>query len=300
LPSFIAIKFAENHLYRIGLSLFASGSQTRSRFHNPFFVSLIICAQIFKSITAILMKEDKHRLLLIGDFTHFLNGRYLMNSCVILWGILALLSQILHYWKYFKNESPSYLKPFEMIRGSVSPKSIRLTNRDQINQLLNKSKLMFKVSNFLVYTLSFAKFGLSFIVLIINSSLLLYSIEIIWALLFAAFIYFSVNINFSQMTYFYIIILYYYYIILYIICLYLNLKLTNANNSIRKCFNKKYRMTNSKMKNILESLNSIAREINTYNNDFWSKYLIIFLILILFVLDLVLFESIFGKMYSSE
>jgi hypothetical protein len=63
-----------------------------------------------------------------------------------------------------------------------------------------------------------------------------------------------------------------------------------------KCFNKKYRMTNSKIKNILESLNSIAREINTYNNDFWSKYLIIFLILILFVLDLVLFESIFGKM----
>jgi hypothetical protein len=186
LPSFIAIKFAENHLYRIGLSLFASGSQTRSRFHNPFFVSLIICAQIFKSIAAILMKEDKHRLLLIGDFTHFLNGRYLMNSCVILWGILALLSQILHYWKYFKNESPSYLKPFEMICGSVSPKSIRLTNRDQINQLLNESKLMFKVSNFLVYTLSFAKF----IVLIINSSLLLYSIEIIWAIIRSFYIFF--------------------------------------------------------------------------------------------------------------
>jgi hypothetical protein len=39
LPSVIAIKSVENYLYRIGLSLFASGSQTRIRFHNPFFVS---------------------------------------------------------------------------------------------------------------------------------------------------------------------------------------------------------------------------------------------------------------------
>jgi hypothetical protein len=82
----------------------------------------------------------------------------------------------------------------------------------------------------------------------------------------------------------------------YIICLYLKLKLRNANNSIKESFNKKYRMTNNKMKNILNSLNSIAREINTYNNDVWSKYLMIVLILILIILYFVLFESIFGKM----
>ncbi len=67
LPSVIAIKCAENHLYRIGLSLFTFGSQTKNRFHNPFLISFIFCVQILKSITAILMKEDKYRLLLIGD-----------------------------------------------------------------------------------------------------------------------------------------------------------------------------------------------------------------------------------------
>jgi hypothetical protein len=41
LPSVIAIKCAENHLYRIGLSLFSFGFQKRNRFHNPFFISLI-------------------------------------------------------------------------------------------------------------------------------------------------------------------------------------------------------------------------------------------------------------------
>jgi hypothetical protein len=98
LPSVISIKTAENLLYSIGLSLHSSGSQTRNRFHNPFFISFIISVQILKSITAILMKEDKYRLLLIGDFAYFLNGRYFMNSAkIIIWGISTLFLQTLHY-----------------------------------------------------------------------------------------------------------------------------------------------------------------------------------------------------------
>jgi hypothetical protein len=124
---------------------------------------------------------------------------------------------------------------------------------------------------------------MSLIPLILNCSLPLILVEVFWAILCTAFVYFSVNINFSQMTYF------------YIICLYLELKLRNANNSIKERFNKKCRMTNNRMKNILKSLDSISREINTYNNDLWSKYLMIVMIFILIVSDLSLFESIFGK-----
>ncbi len=102
LLSVITIKCAESYLYRIGLSLFSSGSGIRNRFHNPVFISFTICVQILKSIIVILMKENKYRLLLIGDFAYFLNDRYFMNSCIILWGILALISQSLHYWKYYK------------------------------------------------------------------------------------------------------------------------------------------------------------------------------------------------------
>ncbi len=63
LPSVIAIKCAENHLYRIGLSLFSFGYQIRKGFHNPLFTSFIICVQI------------------------------------------------LHFWNYFKNESPQEFDP---------------------------------------------------------------------------------------------------------------------------------------------------------------------------------------------
>jgi hypothetical protein len=283
LPSGIAIKCAENHLYRTGLSLFSFGSQKRNRFHNPIFISFIISAQMLKSIIAILMKEDKYRLLLIGDFDYFLNGKYFFNTTIVLFASLALFTQLLHYWKYYKNESPSYLKPFEMISGLVSPKSIGLINREDINQLLKKSKIMFEFSRISIIGMSFACFFLSGIPLIINSSFELYLIQFFWVLLLTAFNYFCANINFSQMTYF------------YIICLYLKLKLRNANISIRKNSEKKYKMNNYRMKNILKPLNSIVSEINAYNNDFWSKYLMIFLIIVIIALDLVLFQSIFGK-----
>jgi hypothetical protein len=207
-----------------------------------------------------------------------------MNVAIILWGILALFSQILHYWKYYKNESPSYLKPFEMISGLVSPKSIGLSNREDINQLLKRSKFMFKVSKLLTFGPTFTGFCISFIPLFMNSSFHFFLIFIFWALLFATYSYLSININFSQMTYF------------YIICLYLKLKLRNVNNSIRKSFEKKYKMTNNRMKNILNSLDSIISEINTYNNDLWAKYLMIVLVSVILVLDLSLFESIFEKM----
>ena len=284
LLSVIAIKCAESYLYNIGLSLFSFGSQKRNRFHNPFLISLIICVQILKSITAILMKEDKYRLLLIGDFAYFLNGRYFINSAIILWGLMALSTQLLHYWKYYKNESPSYLKPFEMICGLVSPKSVGLMDREDINQLLNKSKIMFQFSKFLTFGASFVCFCLSGIPLIINSTPSLYWIEFLWTLFLTVFGYHSFNINLSQMTYF------------YIICLYLKLKLRNANNSITKCFEKKYKITNHRIKDILISLNSIIWEINIYNNDLWSKYLLIVLLLVIIIMGLALFQSIFGKM----
>ncbi len=55
-----------------------------------------------------------------------------------------------------KNESPSYMKPFEMISGLVSTKS--LMNREDINELLKKSKLIFKISEFSIIGSLFVHF----------------------------------------------------------------------------------------------------------------------------------------------
>jgi hypothetical protein len=119
--------------------------------------------------------------------------------------------------------------------------------------------------------------------LITNSSFSLFFIEIFWTLLFTAFVYYCIQFNLSQLIYF------------YIICLYLKLKLRNANNCIIKICDRMFKINNHRMKNILELFNSINSEINTYNNEYWSEYLMIVLVLIITALDLLLFQSIFGK-----
>jgi hypothetical protein len=65
-----------------------------------------------------------------------------------------------------------------MISGLVSPKSIGLTNREDINQLLKKFNPMFKVSKLMIIGLSFAGFCISLIPLILNSTFPLILIEI--------------------------------------------------------------------------------------------------------------------------
>jgi hypothetical protein len=55
-------------------------------------------------------------------------------------------------------------------------------------------------------------------------------------------------------------------------------------------------MTYYKMINILKSLDSIISEINIHNNEFWSNYLMIVLMFVIIAFDIVLFESLFGKM----
>jgi hypothetical protein len=94
--------------------------------------------------------------------------------------------------------------------------------------LLKKSKLTFEISTKIIIGISFIYFCLSLIWFRINSSFSLDSIHIFWSVLLSAFGYFTTNITFSQMTYF------------YIICLYLKLKLRNVNkeNSITKTLRK--------------------------------------------------------------
>ena len=51
-----------------------------------------------------------------------------------------------------------------------------------------------------------------------------------------------------------------------------------------------------KIRNIFYSLNSVYFEINEYNNNYWSKFLLVFLFLVITLIDSFLYQAIFGRM----
>ena len=137
LPQSIALKSAENHLFRIGLSFESRNDEIRGFFHKPLLISIIIIIAIIKFFVSLLIPEENVKYFIyIGDFTYFLGIRGYYNIAGILYGILALNSQLIYYYNYKNDIKPTFLKVFEMMSGLVSPKSIGLTNKEQIYKLV--------------------------------------------------------------------------------------------------------------------------------------------------------------------
>ncbi len=133
LPPEVLVTSAGTHLYRIGLSHFPYGWKRRKKFHKPLLITLLNVIFMAKSVTSLLVSEENPELFVyLFDYSYFLNSRIYVNIGIIFMIILALVSQLLHYINYKKNLKPSYLKPFDMMSGLVSPKSIGLTNEVKI------------------------------------------------------------------------------------------------------------------------------------------------------------------------
>jgi hypothetical protein len=140
----IIIESAGTHLYRIGLSLFQSGSKKRDIFHNLIIIFVNISLVIIRCLVSFFLREsDEDLVIIIGDFSHFIKAKIQYNFCSIVFFLLPLISQIIHYSNYKKGINASYLKPFEMISGLISPKSIGLTNEEEIHEFVKRSKFLF-------------------------------------------------------------------------------------------------------------------------------------------------------------
>jgi len=281
LPENIVISSEGTHLYRIGLSHFPNGFIRRTKFNNPILILIMFLQFIIRSIISLLLSdEDSNLLVLVGDSMHFMGLRIHLNITIFLTTSLVLISQILHYYNYKNNIKPSYLKPFQMISGLISPKSIGLTNRAEVYRIIKVSKISFLVcewySNFVMPLLSFIVYIVSFgqnisfekfIILGIPHSFLL-CITTIYIYRFILW----------QLIYF------------YIICYYLKSKLRVINERLKQ----NDRVIN--LYKIINSLNSIYSEINDYNNNYWSKFLFWVWTFLTLLINTLLYASLFGRM----
>ena len=91
-----------------------------------------------------IFSEENYKIfVIIGDFIYFLGIRRYGNIGGGLYFVLAMISQIIYYYNYKNDIKPTFLKVFEMMSGLVSPKSIGLTNKEQIYNLVKQTKTLF-------------------------------------------------------------------------------------------------------------------------------------------------------------
>ena len=224
LPSYLVIKSAGSDLYRIGLSLFPFGSQKRKRLYNPLYIIILDLIHVIKIIISLLTNDDNNSLFLyIGDFAYFIDkeSRIHLYRAMIFCIFIMFNSQLINFWYYNKDIKPSYLKPFEMMSGLVSPQSIGIRNKEVVYKLLNKSKILFSITRIISISVAFCGALLALKLLFSNQSLIeLIFISIPWVLIISYFCNLGSNIIVYQILYF------------DIICYYFKLKMKTINNEI--------------------------------------------------------------------
>ena len=228
LPPELVIDSAGSHLYRIGLSQFPFGSQSRGQLHHPYIVFAIIlfCFCRF-AILLLIDSDDPNTFIMIGDFAYFLKVRHHYNSYASIAVLFALISLVIHHFNYRNDITPSYLNIFAMISGQIPPQSVGLTNSEDVIKLITITKTSFFIAKYcFISAVPFCSFPVSFLPLFMKSSLIETLIFVFpWSLLFFLVAHHVLNIMIWQIIYF------------AIICIHLKLKLRRANEYLNSIAN---------------------------------------------------------------
>jgi hypothetical protein len=286
LPPEMVISSAGSHLYRMGLSLYPIGSKSRPKLNNPLFILIIHSLVALRHFISMqLSEEDRYAFDLLSDWSYFVNAREVFGLTLIVYALWCIISQLLHYWYYKKDIKPSYLKPFEMMSGLISPQSIGLYNEKDVTKMMKRFKLLIKFLKFNVSIMSSFALLLASVPIISNCSLVRILFPgILWIIIFLLFGYHLSDFYLTQMIYF------------YIICYYLRIKLQNINNEIEIKNRRNIKLSEFQVfvKYVTKSLNSIYLEITEYNDNYWSTFLFLFTFLLYTCVNAMLYKSIYG------
>ncbi len=284
LPENLIIQSSGYHLYKIGL-LKKPFEEKKWNRYNPIIPIVIIGIIITKCFLSLTFSESDQRLLIyIGDWSYFIPGiRIHLNLFVInFWG-LSLVSQLICLLR--KGYTQSWLKPFSMMSGIISPKSIELLRAKDVKKLLKRTKILFFMAsmsnNVTVPSFVFIASGLT---LAINCSLLDFlKYGLFWSILFSISSYFAISIICWQIVYF------------HIICLYLKLKIQNINNEINLKL-KLFRNRLSNIKSIIELYDGIRTEVNRCDKEYWALFAMLLYSFYVPLVCFILYQVMYGGM----
>jgi hypothetical protein len=285
LPQSYIIPESGQHLYKIGLTHFRVGNsdkESKQHIYYRFFV-IIICVIFFThSLIALSVPNDIYKDVHIynGDWTYnYPEVRYHMNISILFCSIIAILSAILH----LTNDNFSWFKPFEMMSGLVTPASIGLTDSEDVEKLLKRSKLYLGIVKITTYFLVPTTMTIINIMMASNYGLYIFLLfGIPWGLIYTIGFHLLCAHIWYQVCYY------------YIICEYFKMKLENINEKIQKII----LINRSKLRNslkLIKILDRIYAEVEQYNL-FWCKILLLFYICYISLICTALYSLVFGNL----
>ena len=166
---------------------------------------------------------------------------------------MVIFIESIHYYNYRMGIEPTYLSVFEMMSGLVTPHSIGLNDEKSVLKLLKTSRILFKITRFVQkYNLPFMGI-IGFIPYIIYGDLfdiILFGIP--HTIMLSLATYYACRSSLWHLIYF------------YILCYYMKIKIQSLNENLRK----------QNINEILNKFHSLHKQIQEYNENFWSKYLL--------------------------
>ena len=292
LPKELIIKEADSHFYRIGLSLFKSKSEIkRKAFFSPLLVCFALSLHFFRCISLICydLGESSDYHLIVGDVDYFIRSEGVLNALCALSGVTTLGSQLINVYNKSNNIKPTHLRIFEMIAGLVSPQSIGLIDKHLIMKVVSYSQKPFYLAEICINSLTVSTFILANLIFSLKSTsfplLQTIVLDVIHSLFWAVWIKYLYSILMYQFVY-YIIIAYY-----------LKSKLKAINSRVLKQKN---------IWRICKDLTETYAEINEYDTNYWSKFLLLLWLtfgtiisMLLFIITIVGIENIMIRIMLS-
>ena len=259
LPSNLVIKGADSHLYKVGLSLFESSTKIKRKwYYSPQLISLYMMVSLIKHLTLLFIDVRGNSHLILGDMDYFIQMMGVANKANCICDAIILFSQLINVYNK-RNDIKPDLRVFEMMAGFTSPESIGLKDKQLILKLIRFSKRSFLFVRISEITLRINVF----VLIILITYLMPTSISLVpasllrvsWALFYTIWMQYFVSVLYYQFAYF------------TILCYYLHLKLSQIN---RRLVNKE-----KNIYRIITEFTDVYREINRYNDDYWSKFLLV-------------------------
>ena len=229
----------------------------------------VTCLQFFlilatkELIGGLLMGENEFGFKLLGIHGHYIGIRRVHSAALISFSILSLSSHLIYYNNHRNGIKTTFLGVVAMMSGLVTPKSIGLTDDIYIRRLLKKMRISIKLltmNNYLGIPV-----GAFFMML----ALYYYKTTPIDTLVFGIpnailyFIWSSYCIPVTDVQ----------LLLFYAICSQLRFRINSLNKTLIKI---KRTKDYSKIRQTLQSFDSLYNEINGYNTTFWSKFLLVF------------------------